>query len=101
MNKAREKSIKAMAKEKKRKESDSESGWIVEERERERGGCHPWLPLITHSLMTLFFFPFSRFFSMGEGEGVRPAPNQTGSFRVHNIQVGLSSTREMFVYVQL
>lgn len=26
------------------------------EREQKRGGCHPWLPLITHSLMTPFFF---------------------------------------------
>lgn len=41
VNKAREKSIKAMEKKKKR---DSESSWIVEEREREgedvTHGCH-------------------------------------------------------------
>lgn len=49
------------------------------EGENERGGCHPWLPLITHSLMTLFFPPFSRFFSMGEGEvSVAPRPIKRG-----------------------
>lgn len=42
MNKAREKSIKAMEK---KRERDSESSWIVGEREKERGedvthGCH-------------------------------------------------------------
>lgn len=62
-----------------------------------RGGCHPWLPLITHSLMTLFF-SFSRF-SVGEGGGwVQPASNQTGSHRVHIVQVGTSSTEEMIVW---
>lgn len=36
------------------------------------------------------FFPFSRFFSMGEaGRGVfQPASNQRGSTRVHILQVG-------------
>lgn len=43
------------------------------------------------------FFPFSRFFSVGEGEGVEA--NRAGSFRVHNLQVGLSSTEGMFVDV--
>lgn len=43
--------------------------------------------------MTLFFFPFSRFFSVGEaggcrGGGVQPASNQMGSNRVHVLQVG-------------
>lgn len=40
----------------------------MEERERERGGCHPWLPLITHSLMTLFFFLLPLLFR-GRGGG--------------------------------
>lgn len=90
VNKAREKSIKA----KEAKESDSESGRIVEEKERERGGCHPWLPLITHSLMTQVFFFSPASFPWERGEGVA---NQTGSFKVHNLQVGRSSTREIFV----
>lgn len=68
VNKAREKSIKAMEKKKRERERDSESSWIVEERERERGGCHPWLPLITHSLMTLFFFLLPLLFR-GRGGG--------------------------------
>ena len=86
--------------EKKKREGDSESSWIVEGRERERGGCHPWLPLITHSLMTLFFLLLLLLFRGREGgEAVRP--NQTGSYRVHNLQVGPSSSREMFVHVRL
>lgn len=73
------------------------------EGEKKRGGCHPWLPLITHSLMMQFFSlpPLLSFLLRGRGGGgvgVRPAPNQTGSNRVHNLQVGPSSTRETLVY---
>lgn len=39
-------------------------------------------------------FPWER-----REEAVRP--NQTGSYRVHNLQVGPSSSREMFVHVRL
>lgn len=53
-------STKAKGKKKERQWKQLEGGRTKE------GGCHPWLPLITHSLMTLFFPPFSRFFSVGE-----------------------------------
>lgn len=61
VKKAREKSIKAMEKKKERQWKQLDSGG-----ERKSvcvgGGCHPWLPLITHSLMTLFFFLFPLLF---------------------------------------
>ena len=96
---ARGRSIKAV--EKKKREREREREGERQWKQLARGGCHPWLPLITHSLMTLFFsFPVSRFFSVGAGgEGVRPAPDQTGSFGVHHLQVGPSSAGEMFVDV--
>lgn len=73
---------------------DSESSWIAGE--RERGGMSPMAATHHSQLNDAIFFPLFPLLFHGkgvEGEGVRPAPNQTGSYRVHMVQVGLSSTR--------
>lgn len=71
-----------MKKEREKYQGEEKTGGTVKavgSRGREKeGGCHPWLPLITHSLMTLFFFPFSRFFSTeGGGGGGSPSGAQS------------------------
>lgn len=78
-------STKAKGKKKERQWKQLEGGRTKE------GGCHPWLPLITHSLMTLFFSPLFPLLFRGRGRvgGLfQPASNQMGSNRVHILQVG-------------
>lgn len=88
-----------VSRQRRRKKRDSESSWIVGERERGGGGMSPMAATHHSQLNDAIFFPFPASFPWErvEGEGVRPAPNQTGSYRVHIVQVGLSSSREMFV----
>lgn len=54
------------------------------------GGMSPMAATHHSQLNDAIFFPFSRFFSMGEAGGglFQPASNQIGSNRVHILQVG-------------
>lgn len=96
MKKARERERKVLRRRKNRR--DSGSSWIVGE--KERGGMSPMAATHHSQLNDAIFFPFLPSFPWEgvEGEGVRPAPNQTGSYRVHTVQVGLHTPPEECLY---
>lgn len=67
MKKARERERERKVSRRRKNGRESESSWIVGE--RERGGMSPMAATHHSQLNDAIFFPFSRFFSMGGGGG--------------------------------